>query len=259
MPVMIQLNIRSPFEGAPVFFKSETESTMTDAKSLASQGFPPGTVIAADHQTAGRGRFPERKWEAAPGDSLLFTVFFKTGDLPGSPGLLPLKSGLALARTLEREFALQARVKWPNDVYVKDRKLAGILAEVRGDHVFLGMGINCLQKGFSKELKNKAVALRQVTNKKFTPPDLLPSLLVELKECLFGQFDWKAELEKRLFLKDEIITFVPGLPAGGEIISGRLAGILDDGRLVLKTEESAEPAVFAAGEIRFEAPKRFFL
>jgi BirA family biotin operon repressor/biotin-[acetyl-CoA-carboxylase] ligase len=255
---MIQLNIRSPFEGAPVFFKPETESTMIDAKSLASQGFPSGTVIAADHQTAGRGRFPERKWEAAPGESLLFTVFFKTPDLPAASAL-PLKAGLALAKTLEEEFALDAKVKWPNDVYVKDRKLAGILTEVRGDHVFIGMGINCLQKGFSKELKTKAVALRRVTNKKFVPTDLLLPLLGRLKDCLFGRTDWKKELEERLFLKDEIITFLPGLPGSGEILSGRFAGVLDDGRLVLVTEESAEPAVFAAGEIRFEAPKRFFL
>jgi len=252
---MIKLNIRSPFAGAGIFFKPETGSTMMDARNLAAQGFPSGTVAAAGHQVAGRGRFPDRTWESNPGENLMFTIFFRLEELPERVDPVPLKAGLAVARALEGFFGLEPKIKWPNDVLLDGRKVAGVLAEKRGEHLFLGIGVNCLQKSFSKDLKRKAVALREVVKRKFTPEDLLPPLLAELRIFYDIDGDWKDQVESRLFLKGETVSFAPGLP-GSETVSGRLAGVLDDGSLVIHPDGAAEPLVFAGGEILYEPPRR---
>lgn len=254
---MIKLNIRSPFKGASVFYKPETESTMIDARNLASQGFPSGTVVTAGHQYAGRGRFPDRRWESAHGESLILTILFHLRDLPDPPGPAPLQAGLALASALERDLDLEPKIKWPNDVYLMGRKAAGILSETRGEELYIGMGVNCGPKSYPREMREKAVCLREAAGRKIRPEELLPTLLQELHTYLFHDGDWKSGIEQRLFLKDEEIVFIPGLPGDEEkIVRGRLAGILKDGSILIKTDASPEPLVFASGEIRFDPPRR---
>jgi BirA family biotin operon repressor/biotin-[acetyl-CoA-carboxylase] ligase len=119
---MLELKIPTPFNNAPIFYKPETESTMIDARNLASQGFPTGTLIVTSYQVAGRGRFPDRKWESPPGESLLCTLILRAADVPDPPAPLSLKTALAIATLLEEEFRLQPAIKWPNDVLLKERK-----------------------------------------------------------------------------------------------------------------------------------------
>jgi biotin-[acetyl-CoA-carboxylase] ligase BirA-like protein len=213
---MLELNIPTPFNNAPIFYKPETESTMIDARNLASQGFPTGTLIVTSYQVAGRGRFPDRKWESPPGESLLCTLILRTADVPDPPAPLSLKTALAIATLLEEEFQLQPAIKWPNDVLLKERKVAGILAERKDQAILIGMGINCLQKSFPKELRNTATSIRKVSGKKFEVQDLISPLLTHLHRWLFAassvvstamsaaEFSgfsltpsWKTELENR--------------------------------------------------------------
>jgi BirA family biotin operon repressor/biotin-[acetyl-CoA-carboxylase] ligase len=257
---MFKINTVSPFGGAPVYFKPETESTMTDVKNLASQGLPSGTVVMAGHQLAGRGRFADRKWISAPGESLAFSLLFQLKDFPPVTGIIPLKIGLALACALEKEFGLKPEIKWPNDVFLQGRKAAGILVESREEHIFIGMGVNCGPKSYPKDLKKTAISLQEASGHKITPDELLPPVLKELKTWLFEEGGlWKEEIEKRLYAKGQTVTFLPGVSDGAGAFEAVLVGIEDDGRLLLKAEGSAECQAYANGELRWTPPKKSFL
>jgi BirA family biotin operon repressor/biotin-[acetyl-CoA-carboxylase] ligase len=256
---MFKVNMPSPFEGAPIFFKPETESTMTDVKNLASQGLPSGTVVSAGHQLAGRGRFPDRRWISAPGESLIFSVLFQIGDFSAINGAISLRAGLAAAAALEKELNLKPEIKWPNDIYLRGRKAAGILVENRGEHLFIGMGINCGSKSYPRELKKTAVSLAEASGRKFPPEELLLPVLKELKIWLFpADNGGKEEIEKRLYLKGKEVTFLPGVSDGTGAVAGQIVGISEDGSLLIKSGASAEPRAFVSGEIRYTPPRKSF-
>jgi len=113
---------------------TRTTSTQQEARRLIEEGLAgPGDAVVADEQTAGRGRFG-RTW-ISPRGGLYATVI-----LPSDP-LLPLKAGLALVRVL-RSADVSAGIKWPNDVLVEDRKIAGVLIETTGNLSLVGIGLN---------------------------------------------------------------------------------------------------------------------
>lgn len=116
-----------------------TGSTNAD---LLARGGPEGQVLVAEEQTAGRGRMG-RSWVSQPGASLTFSVLLRpTAVPPVRRGWLPLLTGVAVATAVRSVADVPATLKWPNDVLVGDRKLAGILAEQSGDAVVIGIGVN---------------------------------------------------------------------------------------------------------------------
>ena len=120
----------------------ETASTNADLAARADDGAPEGLVLVAERQTAGRGRL-DRTWTAPAGTGLTFSVLLRPAVAPSRLGWLPLLTGLAVAEALTETAGVGARVKWPNDVMVGDRKLAGVLAERRADGaVVVGVGLN---------------------------------------------------------------------------------------------------------------------
>lgn len=128
--------------------RAETVSTNLDAR----QGLP-GDVFTADFQTAGRGRL-DHKWLSPPGENLMMSVVLPVEGLaPDHVSTLPLVVGLSVAETLG------GRIKWPNDVLVDGRKLAGILCERHGDRVVAGIGVNVGQRTFSPEIAARATSL----------------------------------------------------------------------------------------------------
>jgi BirA family transcriptional regulator, biotin operon repressor / biotin---[acetyl-CoA-carboxylase] ligase len=120
--------------GRPRLHLRETTSTNDRARELAGRGAPHGTVVTAGAQTAGRGRYG-RTWSAPAGTSLLLSLIVREHD-----ALLPLRAGLAVADVAGPD----ARVKWPNDVWIDGRKVAGILVEARPGEgwAVLGIGVN---------------------------------------------------------------------------------------------------------------------
>lgn len=125
---------------------ASTGSTNADLAALARGGAASGTVLIADHQSRGRGRFA-RVWEAPPGTSLAMSVLLRPGGPPAERWLwLPLITGLAVAAGLRESAVVPAVVKWPNDVLIGERKVCGILSErvdtPQGAGVVIGMGMN---------------------------------------------------------------------------------------------------------------------
>lgn len=123
----------------------ETGSTNADLAAAARDGAPGGTVLVADHQTAGRGRLG-RSWTAPPGTGVAVSVLLRPEVPLERWTWLPLLAGLAVSDALRQATGLPADLKWPNDVLVLDRKLCGVLAErldtPTGPAVVLGMGVN---------------------------------------------------------------------------------------------------------------------
>jgi BirA family biotin operon repressor/biotin-[acetyl-CoA-carboxylase] ligase len=118
----------------------ETGSTNADLLAAAVAGAPDRSVLVAAHQTAGRGRL-DRRWDAPPGANLLVSLLFR--DVPEVPGALLRRVGVATVDACRVVAAVDAVLKWPNDVLVADRKLAGILAERGVDGcVVVGLGLN---------------------------------------------------------------------------------------------------------------------
>jgi BirA family transcriptional regulator, biotin operon repressor / biotin---[acetyl-CoA-carboxylase] ligase len=130
----------------PVHYDETTVSTNTTALDMAARGEPEWTVVAAGHQTGGRGRLG-RTWVSQPDASLLFSFLLRPPLPPDRALLLTLLSAVAMAEAAEAEAGVNVGCKWPNDLLLESRKVAGILAEarVRGrslQHVVIGLGVN---------------------------------------------------------------------------------------------------------------------
>jgi BirA family biotin operon repressor/biotin-[acetyl-CoA-carboxylase] ligase len=139
-----------------IFHKKETLSTNTDAKVGQH-----GDVFTADYQSAGRGRL-DHKWLSNRGENLMMSAVLDVGSLEIThAATLPLAVGLAVVKTISSLLGSKAdvKLKWPNDVYVSDLKIAGILCERVGDNVVVGVGVNVHQKVFPPEISSRATSL----------------------------------------------------------------------------------------------------
>jgi BirA family biotin operon repressor/biotin-[acetyl-CoA-carboxylase] ligase len=149
-----------------VYVYRDLSSTNTVAGELAAAGAPAGTVVVSGFQSAGVGRL-RRAWISPPGRSLLLSMVLRPRTDARSVPLLTLLCGAVLAEVIREETGREARVKWPNDVLMRGRKVSGILAQavLRGkvaDCVILGVGLNVNQteEDLPPELRDIATSLR---------------------------------------------------------------------------------------------------
>jgi BirA family biotin operon repressor/biotin-[acetyl-CoA-carboxylase] ligase len=168
----------------------EVTSTQAVAFDLAAGGAPDGTVIVAEHQTGGRGR-RGRSWHDEPGASLLLSIVLRPRLAPARLPTLSLAAGVAVAEALHDVAALNSRVKWPNDVLVDGRKIAGILLESRTEAapiVVVGIGINVNQRSFPAAVAHGATSIALARGR---PVDR-EAVLTAVVERFAG---WRARLE----------------------------------------------------------------
>ncbi len=158
--------------GEPRLDVESCESTQL----LVDTSLPEGAIVVADHQTTGRGRLG-RSWEAPAGKALLFSVLLKPPPDRHAPEL-SLVAGVAVADALERTLGLSVQIKWPNDVMLRRKKVAGCLAEARDGAVVLGIGVNVEQT--TAELPPNAGSIRTLTGRGWDRDDLLSRLLDDL-------------------------------------------------------------------------------
>jgi len=163
------------------------ESTNSVLKEMAEAGEPEGTVVVAEEQRAGRGRLG-RGW-ASPRGGLWFSVLLRPEVPPAEAPSLTLMAGVAVAQALKAQLGLDARLKWPNDVLVRGKKLCGLLAESRSDgrleYVILGIGINAnfLLSALPEELRRTAITVREILQR---PVDRLALMRAIIKELDAG-------------------------------------------------------------------------
>ncbi len=168
-------------------YHDEIDSTNAEAKTLAGRGAPEGTVVVAEAQTAGRGRLG-RRWTSPAGKGLLFTAVLRP-DLPMNEAhLLTLVAATATAEAIEKHIASRVAIKWPNDLFIDDRKVGGILLEVSGeqdevDWVVVGIGVNVNTEytELPVALRRSAVSLKMAGGAAVDRSELLARLLLSLE------------------------------------------------------------------------------
>jgi BirA family transcriptional regulator, biotin operon repressor / biotin---[acetyl-CoA-carboxylase] ligase len=222
--------------GRPRLHVRETGSTNERARALAAAGAPHGTLVTAGVQTAGRGR-QGRTWTAPPGTALLLSLVVREFDT-----LLSLRAGLAVADLA----GAAARVKWPNDVLVDGRKVAGILVEGRPQEgwAVVGIGVNAALDvaALPPELRDRAGTLGR-------SPDELEPTLAELLAALERRLaqpaaEVVAALQERDALAGQPVAWADGVGTG--------AGVDAQGRLRVRLADGSEVAL-DAGEVHLGA------
>ena len=218
--------------------------TCESTQALLDASMTEGAIAVADHQSAGRGRLG-RSWEAPPGTSLLCSVLLKPPP-ERDPRELSLVAGVAVADALEMTIGLSVQIKWPNDVMLRRRKVAGILAELREGAVVLGIGINVNQTRV--DLPEGAGSLRTLTGREYDREQLLTQVLEDLGRryaaWVAGGLDAVYEgLGARDFLRGRRVT-VDGT-------SGTVVKIARDGRLEIATGDHQIDTI-ESGEVTYE-------
>jgi BirA family biotin operon repressor/biotin-[acetyl-CoA-carboxylase] ligase len=234
---------------------TETGSTNEDVLKEAAGGAPEGLVIAAEAQTAGKGRLG-RTWQARPGSALTFSVLLRPDRVPPSArGWAPLLAGVATVRALRQETGADAGLKWPNDVLVGGRKLAGILAEQLGEAIVVGIGINVL--GPEHELPvPTATSLEHSGAASTDRTALLAAILRQLEHWYVrwsetGKGDPVASglREQYLSLCTTIGQPVRVLLPGGRALTGTAADVDGAGRLLVEPASGSDLVAVSSGDV----------
>ncbi len=229
--------------GDPHHHYAETDSTNLRAKEMAQEGAPSGTVITAGSQSSGRGR-GGRVWAAPADAALLYSAILRPLDLTHL--LLPLAVPLAVCEACESRADVECRVKWPNDVWLEERKLAGVLIEARPpDWAVIGVGINLsIAPGqFPKDLRWPAISL----GGDVSPEEMRAALDASLSEWVEAPTERVlAEFRRRDALAGREIGWEGGPDEGGR--TGVADGIDERGNLLVRTA-GGEVASLGSGEV----------
>lgn len=225
-----------------VFFTDCTGSTNADVRNLMARSAR--GMAYAGSQSSGRGRLPGRQWHSEPGKSLLASLWFDESLLcPGPPSLL---SALALVEALKSiASGLDGlRIKWPNDLMLDGRKLAGILCEKTGKTIIAGFGLNLAQENFPGDLGGRATSLFLSVGIKPEVREILEKLAENMEKGPVP--DWLDRINAILFWRGEMVRFRQGI-GNGPAVSGILKGIRMDGALEILVNE--ESLFFNSGEL----------
>ena len=234
-----------------------TGSTNADLLARALAGEPEGVVLAAEEQTAGRGRMG-RAWVAPPRAALTFSMLLRPTPPPVRRGWLPLLAGLAVAEAVTAVTGVPVGLKWPNDVLVGDAKLCGILAESAGDAVVVGVGLNVSTE--PAELPGPgpgalpATSLRAAGATALDREPLLLAILAAVERWYQAWQNARGDPERsglRAAYTGRSATIGRNIRAelpGGKTLSGPAVGVDPDGRLLVRVSSGAEVAV-AAGDV----------
>ena len=251
-----------------------TGSTNADLLARALRGEPEGVVLAAEEQTAGRGRMG-RSWTSPPYAALTFSLLTRPDVPPARRGWLPLLTGVAVAAAVTEVTGVEARLKWPNDVLAGEAKLAGILAEAAGDAVVVGIGLNVSTE--PAELSHlaagpgpgtlpatslpatnlpatslRATSLRAAGAATLDRARLLLAILAGFERWYQawrqagGDPDRSGLRPGYTRLSATIGRTVRAELPGGQVLSGPAVGVDSDGRLLVRVSSGSEVAVAAA-------------
>ncbi|WP_433370569.1 biotin--[acetyl-CoA-carboxylase] ligase [Actinoplanes sp. CA-142083] len=245
--------------------RAETGSTNADAAAAALRGEPEGLVVVAEQQTAGRGR-RDRQWTSPPRAGLTLSVLLRPGvadperGWPAAPtgvyGWLPLMTGVALVEAVRRVAEVEAALKWPNDLLADERKCAGILAEVSGDAVVVGIGLNVTTRAEELPETNglPATSLRLAGAAATDRDPILRALLRGIAGWYGGWREAGGDAELSGLLgayRRECATIgrrVRALLPGGGEITGEAADVDNNGQLVIRSADGGEHRV-SAGDV----------
>jgi BirA family transcriptional regulator, biotin operon repressor / biotin---[acetyl-CoA-carboxylase] ligase len=234
--------------GRPHRHYALTDSTNARAKELAEAGAPGGLVATADEQTAGRGR-RGRAWFAPPRTSLLYSALLRPFD--GDP-LLSLAVPLAVCEAAEAVAPVRCQVKWPNDIWIDERKVAGVLIEARPDQgwAVIGIGLNVAvpEDQFPAELRGQARSLAPTETEGGMGPAGAPAVADALRELNLALGRWAEASGEDVLGPYRARDALIGRRVSWDGGTGVAAGVDGLGHLLVDVGGVA-PVVLGAGEV----------
>jgi BirA family transcriptional regulator, biotin operon repressor / biotin---[acetyl-CoA-carboxylase] ligase len=227
--------------GHEIFLYDSVFSTNTVAMELASQGFPDGTVVIADAQTAGKGRLG-RSWSSPPGKNLYMSIILRPGISPRDATALTLLGAVACASALRRSASVPVSIKWPNDLMIGHCKIGGILTEIRADldHinyaiVGIGININLTDEDMTDDIKAIATSIFIETGGRFSRSELAGAIILD-----FDKWYGRLLTKGKNIIANEWLTMSSTIgkrirvTAMNQTFEGVAEGIDDEGLLIVK-------------------------
>jgi BirA family biotin operon repressor/biotin-[acetyl-CoA-carboxylase] ligase len=233
---------------------TNTDSTNLQAKILAAGGAPEGTLIVAESQYSGRGR-KGRTWFSPQGFGIYSSLILRPAISPAEAPGITLMTAVAAAETVIALTGIPASIKWPNDIMVKNKKIAGILTEISTEMdsvdfiiVGLGLNVNTPADAFPPDLKTVATSVVAETGQRFSRVKMLQAYLKNLethyenfkKEGFSGiRNQWKAYTD--IIGKKVTVSKVAGK------IAGKVLDVDDEGVLILEDGKGEKHRIFSGG------------
>ena len=249
-PEAIRQGLKTKLIGKEIIYYPTTSSTMDAARQAIGQGTAEGTVVIADHQTAGRGRL-SREWLSVPGGGILLSIVLYP-DMEILPRLT-MAACLAVARSIEAVAGLQPAIKWPNDVLLEGRKVSGILSEsdVSGEAVgyaVVGIALNVnLDTSTMPEIADTATSLKQVLGRDLSRQQVLISLLQEF-ENLYLKLRNGESIQREWLQRLETLGKNVTVRCGDEVQDGYAESVDDEGNLIIRRPDGRLITI-AAGDV----------
>ena len=231
-----------------VYHYTSLESTNSEAVRLARNGSSDWTVIFADEQKKGRGRYA-REWYSPPGLGLYFSIILRPAIDLKLINLINLRTAWIIAQMINRELSGQAnieiRLKWPNDVLVNEKKISGILVESeifnrQLNYLVVGIGINLnhTPQEFPPEIRSLATSLRLESNHIYDPLVLLKDIVCALNNKLY--IDFKNKFRKVVEDYQKLMAYLDQpaeIRLNSELIKGKIKGLDASGQLIMQQGE----------------------
>ncbi|MBU1042932.1 MAG: biotin--[acetyl-CoA-carboxylase] ligase [Candidatus Omnitrophica bacterium] len=239
LPDEISYGLETKVLGKKIYAYNSADSTNIIAYNLAEQSEAEGALIVAEKQTKGKGRMG-RHWVSPPGSGIYMSLILKPKISPAEAGKITLMSSVAVAKTIRKTTKIKAEIKWPNDVYIADAKVCGILTEMSAEmdminFIIMGIGININTPKSS--LPDMATSLFIETKQKVNRVTFLQAMLWEIEtyynKLVKGSFsdiinDWRdlsLTLGKRIKVEWR-----------GKLIQGQAMDIDDSGALIVRDD-----------------------
>ena len=241
MPAGIKTGLKTNIIGRSIQYFKEIESTNIIARQIANS-VEEGTVVIAESQTGGRGRMG-RKW-ISPEGGIWLSVILKPRIQPLYASRITLLAGVSVARTI-RGYGLPAKIKWPNDVLIKGKKVCGILTEIQAemdliDYCIVGIGIdaNVDIESFPEEIRETSTSLKKELGSEINRVEFVQRLLGELEALylMFQKEGFSSILEEWRNMSATIGEWVK-ITTQARTIYGEAIGVDSEGALILETGE----------------------
>jgi BirA family biotin operon repressor/biotin-[acetyl-CoA-carboxylase] ligase len=241
-------SVKSQLSGHRIYWHRTIGSTMNEASRLASNGCESGTVVGADEQTAGQGRYG-RTWHSEPGAGLYVSIVLRNPFPPDALPVVTLALGLAVSEAILKATDLACDLRWPNDALIQGKKCAGILTQLEGSAIIAGIGINVNHSEFPAELSPIATSLRIASGRAHSRERLLAELVSSVMN--FSSLLEKEGREPILEMFSRASSFVYGrrvyVDQGDAMLHGTTEGLNNAGFLVLRGDDGKQSVIIAGG------------
>lgn len=242
--------------GKEILFFETIDSTNLLAIRLCEKDYPEGTVIIAEHQTNGKGRLG-RKWLSPPRKNLYMSIILRPNIYPKDAAILTLLTSVACTTAIRKMTNTRVSIKWPNDLMIGNKKLGGILTEIKADMdrvsyavVGIGLNINLDSMDFPKEIREIATSIKKESGQQMKRTEIAVSVLKELDSwySTLMREGKKTIIEEWLRLSSTIGMDVR-VTSGNTILEGIAVGINEEGMLMIRLPDNSLKRI-CAGDVQ---------